>query len=171
MCDPLTLGIIAGGATIAAAGGQIAQGQSTAAAGRSRARLFAAQAAQRRAKAEADAGDFRKRQSRLLAKQRAGTAASGVSFEGTPILVGGDTAQEAELQAQKILVAGLTDAIGLDTSAAFERSGASDAEAAGFINAGSTLLTGFSRVGFGSSGKKIPTSTTRGGAGRLAGPV
>ena len=152
-----TLAIIAGIATVTAAAAQVAQAQQAAATGRSKARLFARDAQRRRDIAQQQAEESRRDTSRLLGTQRALTAGSGIDFAGTPVLVGGDTAAEGELQAQRILVTGLSEAAGLDAAAAFAKRGGEDAQAAGFIGAGVTLLTGFSRINFGqSSGARIP---------------
>lgn len=179
MCfDPVTaLAIVAGG-TVLSAVGSISEGQAEAKTGRARARLLSREAARRQETAQAEASDFRRRNRRVLAAQRAGFAASGVSGDGTPLLVGGDTAEEIELQAQRILVSGLADATGLAFESRAEKRRASGAATRGFLSAGSTLLTGFGRAGFGSGQKtpkipKIPTvpATQTGPGGKLAGPV
>lgn len=46
--------------------------------------------------------DFRRRQRRLLATRRAGTAASGLSLAGTPLLIDDATLAEIELNAERI---------------------------------------------------------------------
>jgi len=157
--DPMTLGIIAAGGALLSAAGQISSSQAQAKAERSRAALLQQDAERRRQIAAQDAAAFRRDQSRLEARQRAGFAASGVKvFEGTPMGVQIDTAREGEFQAQRILVGGLTEATGLDTEAGFLRTQARNTQSTGFIRAGGTLLSGFARAGsFGQGGQtKVP---------------
>ncbi len=157
MCDPLTLGLMIGAGTLISAGGAVIQGQATAQTGRDRARLFTRQSARRQEEAQVEAEDFRRRERRLLSTQRAGFAASGVTTEGTPTGVGADTAKEIELAAQRIMAGGLSEATGLGITAGFERRGAGQASTAGFLRAGSTLLTGFGRGADIAGRQRIPS--------------
>jgi hypothetical protein len=161
MCTGLELAFIGGG--IASAAGNIAQGFQASRAYRSRASLLRTEAVRRRQIAEMDKKDYVRGASRLKARQRAAYAASGVDpFKGTPLGVQFDTAREAEYQAQKILVAGLTDASLMDYESELARNQARAALAGGFMSAGRTLLSGFGRAyAFGKSGKaKIPAAPT-----------
>lgn len=139
------LAVMAGVTAAVSAAGSISQGQAAASTGRARSDLLRQQADRERKQAEADADEFRRRQSRLLATQRAGFGASGVAFEGTPLLVGADTAGEIELQAQKILAGGLSEASALETEANFARTSGRQASTAGFVGAGASLLSGAAR--------------------------
>jgi len=155
------LAIGAGVGAAVSAVGSISQGIAAKKAGRAQSEILRQEAVRRdqeatqqRKQARLDADEFRRRQSRLLARQRAGFGASGVSLEGTPLFVGADTAREIEFQAQKILVSGLGDASALEAEGSSLRSEAglasmrgSQAATGSFFRAGSTLLTGAGRVG------------------------
>lgn len=156
-------------ATATQAAGQITQGVAARRAGRARKSALEAQAARRGERAGAEERDFRRRASRLLARQRALFAASGVSTEGSPTAVGGDTAAEAELQARRILRAGLSDAELLRFQGSLESQKGESAFLAGLTGAGTTLLTGARRLPFGSpAAPTIPRIATNPGE-RFAG--
>lgn len=81
---------------------------------------------------------------RIISSQRALYGKSGLSMEGSPLLVMEDTAEQGELDSLAIRYGG-------DVAAARERSGANlsrmqgrQAMTSGYINAGSTLLAGAS---------------------------
>src|SRR3546814_10494090 len=78
----------------------------------------------------------------LLATSRARRAGSGVTSQGSPLLVDETTAAEIELGAQDILAGGAARAYGRQQEAALSRSRARSARAGGYLGAGATLLTG-----------------------------
>ena len=97
--------------------------------------------------ARAEAGAFRKQQSKLLARQRALLGASGLDpGSGTPLLVAGETAGEVELQARRILAGGQAEATRLRNQATLERVSGRAARTTGFLRGGSLLLKGVGDV-------------------------
>ena len=125
--------------------GAIQQGKAAEAAGKFNAEVARQQAEQERLIAERDARRFRQEQSRLLARSRALRAGQGVTGEGTPLLVDEATAGEIELGALTIRHGGLVRATRLEQQAQLDKFRGRSARQAGFIRAGSTLLTGASR--------------------------
>ncbi len=122
--------------TISAARAQRRQGETEAA-------FLRAHAARQREAAGVEAGEFRRKARRIAGTQRARVGAAGVAAEGTPLLLFEDLAAEAELQAQRILTAGLGEAATLEAEAGLARSGARSAATETLISGfGSTLLTG-----------------------------
>ena len=85
--------------------------------------------------AEEDARRSRRQSDALMGRQRAVVAASGTTMEGSPLLIVQDTAAEAETEIRHILAGGQARA------SAYQQAGSAAAQA-GFIDAGSTLLSG-----------------------------
>lgn len=129
------------GAAVSAVG-SVSAGQAQANAAEFNATVAQQQAERERQIAQRDAADFRRRESRVLAASRARRAGSGVTSQGSPLLVDESTAAEIELGARNILVSGATNASRLEQQAALDRSNARSARAGGLLGAGSTLLTG-----------------------------
>lgn len=157
--------VIAAVGIAASAASSIAQGQAQAKNARTQSSILRRQAEQRAAVAKQDSEEFRRRQKSVLAEQRARFGASGVGLEGTPTLIGGNTAEEIEFQAQRILVGGLQDSQNFGTESSLASTAGKNAAAAGFFNAGTTLLTGAGRIaagGFGASSTKVPFDSNPG---------
>ncbi len=74
-----------------------------------------------------------------MGRQRAVVGGSGTTMEGSPLLIVQDTAREAEIEVRHILRGGEARA------RAYQEAGSAAAKA-GFIDAGSTLLSGVSRA-------------------------
>lgn len=129
------------GAAVSAVGA-IAAGQAKANAAEFNAEMAQQQAEREQQIAARDADDYRRRDSRLLATSRARRAGSGVTSQGSPLLVDESTAAEIELGVQDILAGGATRAYGYQQQAALGRARARSARIGGFLGAGSTLLTG-----------------------------
>lgn len=106
------------------------------------AELFSREAAQRRQASEADAEMFRRRQDRLQGTLRARVGGSGVTMEGTPLMVAEDIASEAELQRLRILHGGIADESRLESQAGLSRFSGAAARQQGNLRAGSYLLRG-----------------------------
>lgn len=83
---------------------------------------------------------------RLMARQRAGYLSSGLALEGTPTAVIADTASEAALDIAAIQYGGQVRGSNLRTQAQIDRANASAARTAGFIGAGSSLLSGIAKT-------------------------
>ena len=122
--------------------GSIAAGQAQANAADFNAQIAQQQADRERQIADREAADFRRQQSRVLAASRARRAGSGVTSQGSPLMVDEATAAEIELGAQNTIVGGATRASRLEQQAALDRSSARGAKVGSFLTAGSTLLTG-----------------------------
>ena len=101
------------------------------------------QAAGERMRARVAADQQREAHRRLIANQRATYGVSGVDVaSGSPLLVIADSAKQAELDAQIILAGGEARGIGFETQAGLSRFQGRQAATAGYVNAGSTLLSG-----------------------------
>ncbi|NIA66971.1 hypothetical protein HBA54_00015 [Pelagibius litoralis] len=128
--------------------GTISAGKAQADAAEFNAQIAQQQAERERQIAEREAADFRRREGRVLAASRARRAGSGVTSQGSPLLVDEVTAAEIELGAQNILVGGATSATRLQQQAALDRSRARSAKTGAFLDAGSTLLTTAGQTNF-----------------------
>ena len=105
------------------------------------------QAAGERMRAGVAANQQREAHRRLIANQRAQYGVSGVDVaSGSPLLVIADSAKQAELDAQIILAGGEARGIGFEAQAGLSRFQGRQAAAAGYANAGSTLLSGTGSV-------------------------
>jgi hypothetical protein len=132
---------LAGSFLSAAAAKQQADAQAEAA--EYNAKMREIEAASERDTAEAKAEDFRRQEGRKRATAIAQTAASGVTLEGTPLLVDEAIVSEIELGANRLSHQGDTRATGLENQAELDRTKAKNYRKAGSINAGATLLSGF----------------------------
>lgn len=101
---------------------------------------------------------------RLHATQRAVSGASGVTEEGSPLLVMADTLEQAELDAQRIRYGGEVSAAGFESQARLSRFQGQQAAQAGLIGAGSTLLSGAA------SAARVYGGTGGGGGGGIRNP-
>lgn len=143
------------GAAVSAAG-SVAAGQAQANAAEFNAEMAQQQAEREQQIAVREAQDHRRRSSRLLAASRVRRAGSGVTSQGSPLLVDEATAAEIELGAQNILSGGAAKAYGFQQEAALSRSRASSARTGGYLSAGSTLLTGVRNTDFSVFSDKSP---------------
>ena len=96
--------------------------------------------------AEFEEDRLRRRSKRVLASQRASFGASGVTAEGSPLLVMQDSAAEAEIDALAIRYSGSIQEARAKSQAAADRAEARAARRGGFARAGTSLLTGVSGV-------------------------
>jgi hypothetical protein len=136
---------LAASAALSAAGA-IAQGN----AAKSAANYNAAAARQNadiaRANAAADAAK-QERQGLLLAgRQRAAVGASGITPEGSPLEVMADSALESELDALTTRYRGELQARSYGQDATLQDMRGSSAQTAGYIGAGTDLLTGAGKI-------------------------
>lgn len=115
----LEIGTIAALASAAAA---VASGAMTFVAGQQQAKTQRQQATFARKQAGIDAGEFKRRQRRLLASARVGRGASGVRLlEGSPLLVDDDTIAEIEFGTETIRNQGEVEGTRLDQGAGQSR--------------------------------------------------
>jgi hypothetical protein len=140
--------VIAGISAAVAAGGAVYSGvqQSNAADYNAAVAEQDALAANDRAKSEEDA--HRESIRRILATQRALYGKSGLSMEGSPLLVMEDTAAQGELDALTIRYGGDIAAAKGRSSANLSRMQGGAAKTASYFQAGSTLLSGASSGAF-----------------------
>ena len=131
--------------TAISAVGAISQGQAANQAARFEANQLRQQAERDRELARQKAADLRDAEARRRATLRALSAGGGTTLEGSPLAVLSDLASEAELQARRIVAAGDTAATRAEGSARLRAFEGRNARRAGFVRAGTTLLTAASR--------------------------
>ena len=93
-------------------------------------------------KAEYDEKIHRESVRRILSQQRALYGDSGLSMEGSPLLVMEDSMKQGELDALAIRHGGNINVARVSSSGNLLRMQGQNAQTAGYINAGSTLLAG-----------------------------
>ena len=130
---------------VTSAYGQYEQGQAQKKWGSYSAAVAERDAETARLNAEYEAGLQRKETQKLLGRQRALYGKSGVTLEGSPLLMMAETAAEGELDALMIERGGRTQAQGYRSEAILSRMKGGAAKRAGYYGAGSTLLTGAAR--------------------------
>jgi len=93
----------------------------------------------------------RQQSTRLLARQRSLYLKAGVALEGTPLEVIGQTAAESEIDAMIIRATGKGRYLDRLTMAGMLKKMGKEYETAGYLRAGSTLLTGVGQtmIGYG----------------------
>ncbi|GAF91420.1 unnamed protein product [marine sediment metagenome] len=140
----------------------VQQGRSAAAQAKQQAAWddYNAKVAKREADAERKASDFEATQQsraakQLLARQRALIGASGVTPEGSPLLLAEDTAEQLAIEGANIRTTGerrvgaWTSRSILDTAKArAARASAPGYQKAGYLRAGSSILQGASRYNY-----------------------
>ena len=134
--------VVAAAGAATTAYGQYEQGKAQKKWGSYNAALAERDAETARKNAEYEAGVQRKETQKLLSRQRALYGKSGVTLEGSPLLLMAETAAEGELDALMIERGGRTRAQGYRSEATLSRMKGSAAKRAGYYGAGSTLLTG-----------------------------
>lgn len=92
------------------------------------------------------AGEEAKKTRQRLAAQRAGAAQSGVDLSGSILDVMGATAAQGGLNYLTSIYNGDVNATSLQNDAKLNRARASDASIAGYVNAGSSVLSGIADV-------------------------
>ncbi len=129
------------------------------------------QAGTERDAASAREGDFRRQQSALMARRRAILGASGIDqATGSPLLVSDDFTFETELMALRIRSGGEINATRLEQQAGLQRAegsllrlGGKNAQTAGYIRGGATLLSAAGSAwggGFGATGTQTGHAST-----------
>lgn len=147
MYEPTTLTAIAIAAgTAISAYGSYASGRAQKKQAEANAQIAEADAKAAEQKAKYDEDLHRQRVRKILSSQRAAIGSSGVSVEGSPLLALEETAREGELDALAIRYGGDVSASRSRSEAALSRQEGRSAQRAGYIQAGSTLLTGGARA-------------------------
>lgn len=132
--------------TLVGAGSAIAQGQQQAAWADYNAAVARNEQIATRQAARFEEARLREKERRVLSSQEAAFGAAGVTGEGTPLLLRTQTAEDVELDALAIRYSGSVAAARAGADAAVSRLRGRSRRAGGFVRAGSTLLTGASRV-------------------------
>jgi len=134
----------------------IASGQASARAAKFQSALLAQQAERQRQLSERQAERFRREQSAIAASARVKRAGSGVlPNEGTSLLVEDTLFDEILLGEAFIKQSGQVRASRLLNEAALTRFRGRAARDQGFLSAGDTLLTGFSKIDFSGDTLKV----------------
>ena len=110
-----------------------------------------ADALEREAQIERNAGQFnvareRRDLRRQLAQQRAAAGSQGTALTGQPVSILADSARQAESDLQAIRFDSEARATSFETQADFRRFEGRRRRDAGFLRAGTSLLTGASRI-------------------------
>lgn len=116
------------------------------------ARVAADNAVVARQQGEADAARLRRQSVKTLGDMRAAFAANGISLEGSPLDVLGDSASQFELDIQNATYNAELRALGYQNESTLSRSRADSAMTAGYLNATGTILGGAAKaVSYGGS--------------------
>lgn len=132
--------------TVVSVFGAISQGQQAADAARYDAQVAERNAVIARQQAAADAQAQQRDARRRIGAARAAYGSAGVDLEGSPLDALEESAANAELDRQNILYRGRLREIGYTDQAASSRVAGSQAESAGYMRAGSALLSGGART-------------------------
>ena len=136
--------ILAAVGTAVSAGGSILGGVQAASASRSEAQAQKIAAKEERAAAQIEADRKRRETSRVISRQMAVAADSGGDVADPTVLkLMSDVAGEGEMQERQIMYEGDARATSRENNAAALRALAGQQSTAGFINAGSSILSGF----------------------------
>lgn len=145
------------GSAVAQGLGLISQGFAAKQQADFQAQIFERDAVLAKQAAEFEETRLREATRKLLGAQQAATGASGATTEGQFLLVQVETAEDAELDALAIRFSGSVAEVRARSSAALSRLQGRAARAAGFIGAGTSLLTGVTRASvFSETGKLVP---------------
>lgn len=157
MCyDPVTMTI----AVVAMAGSSIYSGIQADKAAKKQASAIEEQARITREESEVAAGQKETERRKFLAEQRMAYLASGVSLEGTPLLVGDETFKEFQLEIDSIRRSGSAQASYLETEASTTRSTGRAQLVAGVLEGVGTAALGAYKAGAfsGSSAGSVTTT-------------
>ena len=113
-----------------------------------------------RAGTELEVARHRERTKRLRARQKVSYAKSGVRMEGSPLEVLADTQAQADLDEMIIKHGGYVTERAHQRSAMWERRAGKSAQTAGYIGAGTSLLSGAYSAYSGYSARNPKLSTT-----------
>lgn len=134
--------LLIGGATALSVFGKLQEGKAAEEAATFNAGILRQRAQSERDSANAEAADFERRQGAALAGARAARAGTGVTFEGSPLLVDTATVREIVLGAERMRHGGEKRGRILETEADLAEMTGDQARKAGYIGAGRSLLTG-----------------------------
>ena len=95
--------------------------------------------------AEVEAGQYHRRQMSAFSANRAKRAGSGVSDQGTPLMIEESLIEEIELNSEKVRRGGLARASSLEGDARLQLFKGRSAQKAAAFQSGESLLRGFSK--------------------------
>lgn len=148
--------------SVVSAGGAVYSGQMQKQAADYNAQVSNVNALMAENKAKADEQAHRAMVAKILSSQKALYGKSGLSMEGSPLLVMEDTAIQGELDALTIRYGGDVAAAQARSQANIQRMQGSAARTASYITAGSTLLSGASQAaGYGMMSRGTTGGTTQ----------
>lgn len=139
------IGTIGGG--ILSAGGALAKGQANSDAANFNAAVDQQRAAQTLDASQADTADYIAKGARTLAAGDAARGATGVTGEGSPLMVDEDTVRAVALGAARKLQGGQVQAGRLQDDASLQKYKANADLTASYLDAGSSLLTSAGKFG------------------------
>lgn len=154
---PIALAVLAAGTAVSAVG-SIRAGNDAAAAAKYNAQVENQNAEASRRQGMAEAEQKGSEVTRRMADARAAFAASGVNpNSGTPLEVMSDLATQGELSKKLITYQSELSARGLSQQAQLDLVNAKNARTAGYLNAGSTVLTNAAKGAFASYTPSAPS--------------
>lgn len=146
-----TAALVLGGlGSAVSAVGSIAQGNAAANADAYNAAVQRQQAQEAKDAAAAESQDYTRDNMRKVASAEAARGATGVTMTGSPLLVDEDTVREVALGASRIGYQGALQANRYSSAADLSQMRESSDRTAGYIGAGSSLLSGLGKA-FGSA--------------------
>jgi hypothetical protein len=137
--------------TLAGVAGAVQGGKQEASAARYNAQVAEDDALAARYQTDFEMQSLRRRQQSALSSARSATAGRGLTAEGSPLLAQSELAAESELDALALQYSGSAAEARARSQAAADRLEARSAQTAGYVKAGTSLLTGFSNVRLGKS--------------------
>lgn len=132
-----------------AAGGALFKGQATKQASDYNAAVDNQRAVEERDQAQASTQDYIRKGTDTLEAGRAARGATGVTSEGSPLMVDENTVRQVALGAARTLQGGELRASRLQDDATLQRMKGENAVTASYLDAGSSLLTAGSKMKFG----------------------
>lgn len=134
------------GSTVLSTAGTLSAAKASSDAAKYNADVNALQAKQAGDQAAYQAGLEAKKTRQRLAAQRAGAAQNGIDLSGSILDIMGETAAQGGLNYMTAVYNGDVNATSLQNDAKLNRARASDATMAGYVNAGSSILSGISDI-------------------------
>lgn len=135
-----------GGAALSAVG-SVQAGDAAKSAADYNANLDRSRAASERDDAAASASDFIRKGSGVLGSAVAAQGASGVTMAGSPLMVDSDTIRQVALGAARTLQGGQKRGTQYENAAELQRAKGVNDQEAGYLKAGTSLLSGVSSFG------------------------
>jgi len=148
-------------AVVAMAGSQIYSGMQADKAAKKQASAMEEQARIARQESEVSAGQKETERRKFLAEQRMAYLASGVSLEGTPLIVGDDTFKEFQIEIDAIRRSGIAQSSYLETEASTTRSTGRAQLVSGILGGVGTAALGAYKGGMFDKTKPATTTTAK----------